>query len=404
MQEAGRPAPRSYARPRPPLPPMIYLDHAATTPLDARVLAAMLPWLEGGYGNASSVHRAGREARGAVETARARVARHLGAEPAEIVFTSGGTEADNLALRGAVPRGRALVTSAAEHEAVLSTAHALESDGRHVVRLAPGPRGAVTASAVADALDATPGVALVSLMHVNNETGAVTDLAAVARECRARGVLLHTDAVQSAGLLPLDAHALGVDFLALSAHKFNGPKGVGALFVRAGAPLDPTVTGGSQERGRRGGTENVAGIVGLAAALDLAAEDRAARLDRLAALRARLHDRLRAALGERFVTVTPPGENAPHVLNVAFPPGPHGPVDGEMLILGLDLEGVCASSGSACTSGALSPSHVLLSMGLERATAAAAVRFSLGRTTTEADVDHGADALARVARRMGLVG
>ena len=197
---------------------------------------------------------------------------------------------------------------------------------------------------------------------------------------------------------------LGVDFLALSAHKFNGPKGVGALFVRAGAPLDPTVTGGAQERGRRGGTENVAGIVGLAAALDLADDDRATRLDRLAALRARLHDRLRASLADRFVTVTPPGDSAPHVLNVAFPPGPDGAVDGEMLILGLDLEGVCASSGSACTSGALSPSHVLLSMGLDRATAAAAVRFSLGRTTTDADVDAGADALARVARRMELVG
>ncbi|MCA0269310.1 MAG: cysteine desulfurase [Bacteroidetes bacterium] len=378
---------------------MPYLDHAATTPLHPDVLEAMLPWLQGGFGNASSLHRDGRRARGAVEDARRRIARHLNAEPAQIVFTSGGTEADNLALRGTVGRGQALVTSEAEHEAVLKTADALEADGRTVVRLRPDDAGAVSPALLARTLAAMPRVALVSLMHANNETGVLADLPALVAAAHDAGALFHTDAVQSAGLLPLDVQALGVDLLSASAHKFYGPKGVGLLYVAPGVDLDPLVTGGAQERGRRGGTENVAGIVGMAHALDLAAKRRDETNARLLAMRQRLLNRLTEALGDRFVLNTPLHRSIPSVLNLAFPPNP-SPLDAEMLILGLDLEGVSASAGSACTSGALTPSHVLLALGLPRETAAAAVRFSLGSSTTEADVDAAADALVRVLARV----
>ena len=378
---------------------MPYLDHAATTPLHPDVLEAMLPWLQGGFGNASSLHRDGRRARGAVEDARRRIARHLNAEPAQIVFTSGGTEADNLALRGTVGRGQALVTSEAEHEAVLKTADALEADGRTVVRLRPDDAGAVSPALLARTLAAMPRVALVSLMHANNETGVLADLPALVAAAHDAGALFHTDAVQSAGLLPLDVQALGVDLLSASAHKFYGPKGVGLLYVAPGVDLDPLVTGGAQERGRRGGTENVAGIVGMAHALDLAAKRRDETNARLLAMRQRLLNRLTEALGDRFVLNTPQDRSIPSVLNLAFPPNP-SPLDAEMLILGLDLEGVSASAGSACTSGALTPSHVLLALGLPRETAAAAVRFSLGSSTTEADVDAAADALVRVLARV----
>ncbi len=299
---------------------MIYLDHAATTPLAPEVLEAMRPWLTAHYGNPSSVHRLGREARGAVEDARRRVARHLNAEPSELLFTSGGTESDNLALRGLVPPGAALVTGTTEHEAILATADALEAEGRRVVRLDPGPAGGVTAEAVARALATTPDVALVSLLHANNETGALTDLPAIAEVCHAHSVPFHTDAVQTAGLFSLDVQALGVSLLSASAHKFYGPCGAGLLYVRAGAALSPQVTGGKQERSRRAGTENVAAIVGLAAALDLAARDRADHLARLTFLRARLLAGLQSALGDTFVVNTPLGTSAPHVLNVAFPP------------------------------------------------------------------------------------
>ncbi len=392
---------------------MLYLDHAATTPLHPDVLAAMLPHLGGTggdgaggglTGNASSVHRLGRQARGAVEEARRRVADVLGVEAAAVVFTSGGTEADNLALRGTVGRGRALVTGAAEHEAVLRTAAALEGDGRRVVRLDPEPStGAVTADALAAALDATPEVALVSLMAVNNETGATTDLAAIAAVCRARGVPLHTDAVQAAGLLPLRPICEAADLVTLSGHKMNGPVGVGVLVAPGHVRLAATQTGGMQERGRRAGTENVAAIAGFAAALDRAAAGQAARAERLTVLRDRLAARLISDFGDAVHLTTPLATAAPHIVHVAFPPGPTGPIDGEMLILGLDLDGICASAGSACTSGALSPSHVLTALGLDRATASAAVRFSLGESTTDADVDAAAAALVRVARRLGVL-
>jgi cysteine desulfurase len=386
--------------------PQVYLDHAATTPLAPAVLEEMRPYLTEHYGNASSVHQMGRKARVALDDARAQVADVLGAEPSEIVFTSGGTEADNLALKGVLAaasgegRPAGLVTSAAEHEAVLRPAERLRDQGHPVRILSPRSHGAVTADQVEQAL--TDQTALVSLMHANNEIGVRTDLPAVAAVCRAHDVRLHTDAVQAPGLLPLDVDALGVDLLSLSGHKFHGPKGVGVLYVRNGVDLGPLVEGGSQERDRRGGTENVAGAVGLAAALGRAAADREERAARLSRLQRRLVDGLEAAVPGPYVLNTPVDDApvAPHVVNVAFPPDGGEPLDGEMLILNLDMKGVLVSAGSACTSGALEPSHVLTALGLERETAAAAVRFSLGPDTTEDDIDYALETLRSTLDRM----
>ncbi len=384
---------------------LIYLDHAATTPLDPRVLEAMRPYLEAHYGNPSSVHQLGRRARVAIEESRERIAALIGAEPAEIIFTSGGTEADNLALRG-VLRGtrRHLITSQAEHEAILRTAEALEAEGVTVTYLPPGPEGAVTAEQVANAL--TEGAGLVSIMHTNNELGTYSPVRAIAEVCHRKGVLLHCDAVQAVGLLPVHVDELGVDLLSASAHKFYGPKGVGFLYVRRGIELQPLLRGGKQEQGRRAGTENVAAIVGMARALELAIEEQETRLAHLQQLRTRLIQRLEEALGDAFVLNTPrdPAQAAPHIVNIAFPPQNGEPIDGEMLLLNLDLEGVCVSSGSACTSGAVEPSHVLQAIGLPRETAGAAVRFSMGWKTTETEIDRAVEILATVVTRMMRIG
>ena len=389
---------------------MPYLDHAATTPLRPEVAAAMAGAADA-WGNPSSLHAAGRRAKVVLETARERVAAALGCEPGEVVFTSGGTEADTLAVRGVLetlPERPGLVTSVVEHHAVLAPAERRADAGHDVAILAPGPGGAPTAEDVARAAGDATG--LVSVMLVNNETGAVADVPGIARAAHAAGALVHTDAVQAPGVLPVDVNDLGVDLLTVSAHKLGGPKGSGALFVRSGTPLGAVIAGGAQERRRRGGTENVAGAVGLSEALALAVAERETEAPRSAALRDRLLARLRGALrdlgqGERLVVHTPgldgaAGRAAPHILSVSVRPGA-GPVDGEMLLLGLDLAGVAVSSGSACTSGALEPSHVLLALGVPRETAAATVRFSLGRTTTAADVDAGADALAAHLARLG---
>lgn len=378
----------------------IYLDHAATTPLDPAVLEVMLPYLTDHFGNASSLHAAGRRARNAIEQARVRVAGLLGVEPEEVIFTSGGTEADNAALRGVLAspdrRGPGLVTSTAEHEAIRQPAERLAAEGHPVTLLDPDADGAVSPDRLAQAI--TPETGLVSLMAINNELGTETDLAAVASVCREAGVPLHTDAVQAAGLYRLDR--LPADLLSLSAHKVYGPKGVGALVVRPGTPFEPLVRGGAQERRRRGGTENVAGIVGFAAALARAQAEAEAEHARLDALRRALADRLGEAFGEAVRLNTPLDRSAPHLLNVSFPPADGRALDGEMLLLGLDLEGVMASAGSACTSGALEPSHVLLALGVPRETAQATVRLSLGRSTTEADVTEAVEALRRVVGRL----
>lgn len=380
----------------------VYLDHAATTPLDPRVLEAMLPYLKDHFGNASSVHAMGRRARFAVEECREQVAGLLGAEPGEIIFTSGGTESNNAALRGMLHgQKRHLITSAAEHEAVVRPAERLQEEGWPVTILTPKAHGAATCPQVAQAL--TDETGLVSLMHANNEVGTLTPLDAIVALCHARGVPVHTDAVQTAGLLRLGVDELGVDLLSLSGHKFYGPKGTGVLYVRGGIDFKPLIEGGSQERRRRGGTENVPGIVGLAKALALAYDEASERIARLTALRDRLHRLLHEALEVPYVVNTPlehEGGAAPHIVNLAFPPIDGRPVDGEMLLLNLDMEGVMASAGSACTSGALEPSHVLSAMGLDRATASAAVRFSLGKDTTAEDIDYAVEKLVGILRRM----
>ncbi|MEM0963112.1 MAG: aminotransferase class V-fold PLP-dependent enzyme, partial [Bacteroidota bacterium] len=292
-----------------------------------------------------------------------------------------------------------LVTSAVEHHAILHTAEALAADG-HRVAILDAPAGVLAPADVASALTEKTG--LVSAMLINNETGAITDVAALAEVARQRGARMHTDAVQAPGIVPLHVDDLDVDLLSLSAHKVGGPKGVGALFVRAGTPFGAMQTGGAQERARRGGTENVAGIVGFAEALQLAENEQEAHAARLLGLRDGLRQRLASSFGDRLVVNTPAGA-APHILNVSLRPGPGGPLDGEMLLASLDLEGVAASAGSACTSGALEPSHVIRAIGVDRDTAGATVRFSLGRGTTEADVAAAAAALERVVGRMDTV-
>jgi cysteine desulfurase len=381
----------------------IYLDHAASTPLDKAVLEAMMPYLTEHHGNPSSVHRWGRQARVAVEEARERVARCIGAEPSEVVFTSGATEANNWVLRKRMAdagAGAHLITSTVEHEAVLEPASDLERAGYPVTRLQPDRYGRVTPDQVEAAL--TDDTALVSLMHVNNETGARTDIASIAELCRTHGVALHSDTVQSMGLLQNDMRELGVDYATISAHKLYGPKGVGALYVRGGAALPPLIEGGSQERDQRGGTENVAGMVGLSVALEQAYSRAPDEAPRLAALQANLLQQLNDTLGDTIVCNTPPepDHRAPHIVNVAVPPHNDAQIDGEMLILNLDMKGVLASAGSACTSGTLTPSHVLSGIGLDDATAAAAVRFSLGQSTTPAHLSRAVEVLHDTVSRM----
>lgn len=381
---------RSYSR-------SVYMDHAATTPLDPAVLDAMLPYMRGDFGNASSVHRLGRAARGAIEDSREQIAGHLNASPEEIVFTSGATEANNLALNTLSSESH-LVTSSVEHKAVLEPAQALESCGVRVTYLAPDHRiGAPNTDQIAEAIE--EDTCQVSVMYVNNETGAVAPIKEIASVCRTRGVVLHTDAVQAAAWMPLDVEDLGVDMMSLSAHKMYGPKGVGILYVRSGVELSPQVLGGSQERGRRGGTENVAAVVGMAAAMALAVNGRNAAAVRVQALRKELERRLIDSIGDQLVINTPLNA-APHILSTAFRPIAGSPLDGEMLLLNMDLEGISASAGSACSSGAITPSHVLLGLGLPDQTARASLRLSLGRSTTSEDIALTAERIVKIVQRM----
>jgi len=378
---------------------VIYLDSNATTPLRPEALEAMLPFLSERQGNPSSPHRAGHEARAAVEEARRRIAARLGFEPEEIVFCASGTEADNLALRGVTralrKKGRHLVTSAIEHHAVLHTARDLERDGWEVTSLPVGPDGAVRPEALAAAL--RDDTVLVTVMRANNDTGVVQPVAELAALCRERGVVFHTDAVQSAGKLAERPGDLGAGLVTVSAHKLYGPKGVAALCVRRGTPLSPVTTGGGHERGLRAGTENVAGIVGFAAAVDLAFEALAADGPRLAALR----DRLEARVLARVDGVRVNGAGAPRVPNTSSLS--FRGVDGESIVLGLDVRGICVSTGSACSTGDPEPSHVLLAMGLGPRAAQGSIRISLGRTTTEADVDATATALLETVTRLRAI-
>ena len=373
----------------------IYLDHAATTVVRPEVVDAMVPLLGSGY-NPSSQHAHGRAARGALDDARADVARVLGASPREIVFTGGGSESDVTAIVGAAralaARGRHVVTSAIEHHAVLHAADVLERDGWRVTRLPVDRRGLVDPQEFAAALE--PQTTVASVMLANNEIGVVQPVAELAALARARGVVFHTDAVQAAGWLPLAVDALGVDLLSLSGHKFNGPKGVGILYVRRGTPLEPLIVGGGQEHGLRAGTEDVAGIVGLAAALRLAEAERPATAPRVAALRDRLQTGILAAFPDALVNgaATP---RLPNNLSVAFAGLPS-----DALLIRLDLDGIAASAGSACAAGSLEPSHVTAALGLDEERRLGVIRFSLGRQTSAEEID---EVLRRLPRAVSDV-
>ncbi len=342
----------------------------------------MVPLLGSGY-NASSLHAEGRAARAALDDARATVAQTLGATLREIVFTGGGSEADVLAIVGAAraarSRGRHIVTTAIEHHAVLHAADVLEADGWDVTRLGVDRNGLVDPDAFAAAL--TPQTTLASVMYANNEIGVIEPISVLARIARERGVLFHTDAVQAAGWLPLDVGALGVDLLTLSGHKFCGPKGVGALYVRRGTALEPLVVGGGQENGLRAGTEDIAGIVGFARALALAEAERETACARVAALRDRLQAGIFAAVPDVVVNAAG-AARLPTILSVAFKDVPT-----DALLIRLDLEGIAASAGSACAAGSLEPSHVVAAIGLDVRHQLGVIRFSLGRATTEAEID-----------------
>ena len=375
----------------------VYADYNATTPLAPAVLDALVEVSRETFGNPSSIHRFGQQAKAVIDTARSAVAALVGGDPSEIVFTGGGTEADNFAIRGVAEAleasGRThLVTTAIEHEAVLNTVKALARRGWHTTLVPVERTGTVAASRVAEAV--TEKTALVSVMHANNEIGTIQPVVEIADAAHRLGALVHTDAVQSAGKIPLSVKALGVDLLSLSAHKFNGPKGVGALWIKRGTRLLPILTGGKHERNRRAGTENVAAIAGMGGAARLALQKLDAEGTRLCALRDRLE---RGILGRVSGTVVN-GEGAarvPNTTNVSF-----AHVEAESLLIGLDLEGIAVSTGSACSSGTLEPSHVLKAMGLPAARTQGSLRFSFGMFSTDEDVDRILDVLPQLVERL----
>jgi len=379
----------------------IYLDYAATTPLDPRVLEAMLPYMTEQFGNPNSIHSFGRKARQAVDEAREKIAQLLNCQPSEIVFTSGGTESDNLALRGVAEayghKGNHIVTTAIEHHAVLRTCRALEDKGFSVTYLPVDEHGLVFPEQVAEAVNEK--TVLVSIMHANNEIGTIEPIAEIVKAVKEKrpDIVVHTDAVQTVGHIPVDIQELGVDLMSFSAHKFYGPKGIGGLFVRKGVRLVPQVTGGGQERNRRSGTENVAGIVGMARALELAVEEMPTELPRLQALRDELIEGVLNSVPESRLNGHP-NLRLPHNANFSF----RG-IDGETLLLQLDMHGIAASSGSACSSGSLEPSHVLLALGLDYELAIGSLRITLGRFTTREHIVRLLDLLPKVVEKLRAI-
>ena len=372
-----------------------YLDYNSTTPVDPVVLAAMLPYFREESGNASSIHSAGQTARAAVDRARESVAALIGAKPAEIVFTSGGTEADNLAIFGLVATSTAarkhIISTAIEHHAVLNSCQALEKTGVAVTFLPVGRDGIVDPDDIRRAL--RPETILISVMHTNNELGTIQPIEEIGTIVAETDICFHCDAVQAAGKLPLEVNRLGVDLLSLSAHKIYGPKGVGALFVRSGTPLEPQIHGGHHERDRRPGTENVPGIVGLGKSAELARQNLTADTARITAYRDRLED---ALLAISFVRTN--GDRTRRVgntTNLSF-----AGAAGEALVIALDLQGVAVSTGAACSSGSVEPSHVLLAAGLSPDEARSSLRFSLGRPTTSEEIDQAIDVIPAVVERL----
>ena len=362
----------------------VYADNAATTKMSAAAIEAMLPYMDKVYGNPSSLHSVGQEAKEALENARERVAKCLGCEPREVYFTSGGSEADNQAIRSAAIYGakkgkKHIISTAFEHHAVLHTLNKLEKEGFEVTLLDVKEGHNITAAQVADAI--REDTCLVTTMYANNEIGSVLPIAEIGRICKEKGVVFHTDAVQAIGHIAVDVKAQNIDMLSLSGHKFHGPKGVGALYVRRGLPLTNLIEGGAQERGKRAGTENIPGIMGLAAAM----EDACANLEENAKKVTALRDKLIAGLKEipHCALNGDPVNRLPGNVSFCF----EG-IEGESLLLYLDAKGVCASSGSACTSGSLDPSHVLLAIGRVHDVAHGSLRLSLSHYNTEEEIDH----------------
>ena len=372
----------------------IYLDHNATTPVRPEVRDRMVPFLGELFGNPSSAHSFGQEVKVQLEEARQRVADQLGASPAQIVFTSGGTESDNYAIKGtafAAEKGH-IITGLTEHPAVLQTVSWLAKKGFDASYIPVGSSGLVDPDDVKKAL--RPDTILVSIMHVNNEIGTVQPIEEIAAITREAGAYFHTDAVQSFGKLPTKVDDLGVDLLSIAAHKIYGPKGVGALFVRKGTRIDPLIIGGAQEKRRRSGTENIAGIVGFGEAIVRAEEEREQVYKRLTSLRKKLIDRLTAAVPEVIIN----GDQVRTFPSTVSASVSH--VEGESLLLSLDMEGIAVSTGSACSSGSLEPSHVLVAMGIDTVLAQGTLRFSMGRGTTESQIDHLLEVFPPIVERL----
>lgn len=374
----------------------VYADNAATTRIAPQVLDAMLPYLKEEYGNPSTLYKLGREAKIAIEKAREQVAQVIGAKAEEIFFTGSGTEADNMALKGVLygPAGKGkkhLITTKIEHHAVLHTAMALEKEGFQVTFLSVDKNGRVDLEELKQAI--TPDTALVSIMAANNEVGTIQPIEEIGKICREKGVLFHTDGVQAFGHMPLDVNKMNIDLLSLSAHKINGPKGSGALYIRRGLGLRPVIEGGGQERNRRSGTENVAGIVGLGQAAQLAMETMEEESARLKALSQKLIDGV-LQIPETILTGDP--ENRlPGACSFAI-----SAIEGESLVLYLDMEGICTSTGSACSTGSLDPSHVLMAIGLSHEVSHGSLRVTLGRFNTEEEVDYIIETLPKVVEKL----
>lgn len=378
----------------------VYFDHAATTRVDERVLEAMIPYFTDHFGNANSAHQFGNDAKVAVEEAREIIAELIGAEPAEIIFTSGGTESDNCAIKGVVgATGKTeVITSPLEHHAVLHTAEALKRNGARPVYLDPDPSGYITPEQVQEAI--SENTALVSLMHVNNEIGTINPLKEISEVCRENNVPFHSDTVQSVGKIPVDVDELGLDFLSISGHKIYGPKGIGVMYMRHATPWLPWMHGGSQERRRRGGTLNVPGIIGLAKAMELVTSEMDDHRKHFIELRQQLINGLDEKFGDRYQINGDPENGVPHIINISFLNPDGGGLDGEMLLLNLDVEGICVSNGSACTSGAMEPSHVLEGIGLDTKTANSSIRVSLGKDNRADEIDYFLQKLEVVVERM----
>ena len=374
----------------------IYLDNAATTAVSPEVLTAMLPYFTECYGNPSSIHSTGRDAHKAVDAARRQVAAAINADPAEIYFTAGGSESDNWAIKGTAfakrDKGNHIITTAIEHHAVLHTCQWLEKQGFEVTYLPVDENGLVSVEDVEKAI--TDRTILISVMAANNEIGTIEPIAEIGALARSRGILFHTDAVQAVGAIPLDVKAMNIDMLSMSGHKFHGPKGIGALYIRKGVRLDTLIAGGAQERGKRAGTENLPGIVGIGKAIEIATRDMEANAARMT----RLRDKLIHGILEEIPDVRLNGHptlRLPNNVNVSV-----RYIEGEALLLRLDLAGIAGSSGSACTSGSLDPSHVLLAIGLPHEIAHGSLRLTLGTDTTEADIDEVLDKLPGIVKNL----